>query len=190
MSLTILIPAIPERLHKVRRLYKKLDKQIGDSKDIFVPSLCDNMMMTIGEKRNTAKNLVKSDYFTFVDDDDDISHDYIKEIRDAMTYDPDIITFKQKSTLDGRSFIVTFGLDVEESEPARMIKGRYVDIMRRPFHVCVWKTSLVQRFKFPFIQYGEDWAWCKKALKRIETSVHIDKVLHYYNWDSKKTRAK
>lgn len=199
MKLTILIPSIPERLHKARKLYKKLGEQkqkaleagdIENLNEVQILCFCDDMIRSIGEKRNNLLKLVQAERFAFVDDDDDVSDNYIEEILEAIIYDPDIITFEQIATLNGKSFKVTFGLDIPKNEKAKMIEGEWIDIKRRPWHVCVWKTKLVQRINFPFIQYGEDWAWCKKALRKIKTSAHIDKVLHYYNWDSKKTRAK
>ncbi len=198
MKLCILIPAIPERLYKVKRLYAKLEEQItkaypchkySENKDIHILSLCDNMVMSIGAKRNDLKSLIKADYFGFVDDDDDIFPGYIDLILEATESNPDIITFKQKTTLDNKSFTVTFGLD-NKNEPVRTNeRGNYVNINRKPFHVCIWKTSLVKGIKFPPIQYGEDWKWAKKALKKVKTEVHIDNVIHHYIWDRKKTRA-
>ncbi len=187
MKLTILIPAIPERLHKVKKLYKKLEDEIGD-RDVEILCLCDNMKRSIGEKRNNLKSLINADHFAFLDDDDNTFIGYIDHILKAIEEEPDIITFKQKSTLNGKSFIVTFGLD-NENEQTRLINHKYTDIDRKPFHVCVWKTSLVKGIKFPFIQDGEDWAWAKKALKKVKTEIHIDEVLHHYIWDKNKTRA-
>ena len=188
MKLSVLIPAIPERLNKAKVLYDRLEHQIGD-KDVEVLLFMDNMKRTIGEKRNDLKNLVNSEYFGFVDDDDNISDDYIDEILKAIEKKPDVVTFKQQSSINGKPFIVTFGLE-NENEPAQGDdKGGYVDVKRKPFHVCIWKTSLVQVIKFPSKQYGEDWDWAKFACERSKKEIHIDKILHYYNWDAKETRA-
>jgi len=54
MKLTILIPSIPERAGKAKKLINKLTKQIGD-KDVQILMLVDNMKMTIGEKRETVE---------------------------------------------------------------------------------------------------------------------------------------
>ena len=189
MKLTILIPSIPERAGKAKKLINKLTKQIGD-KDVQILMLVDNMKMTIGEKRERLKNMVTSDYFAFVDDDDDIFDNYIDEILKAIESGADVVTFRQKATVNGKSFEVDFGLK-HENESLRISEdGKYLNVERQPFHVCIWKTKLVQKYDFPFIQYGEDWGFCKQAITAVKTEHHIDKVIHHYRYDDNLTRAK
>jgi hypothetical protein len=52
---------------------------------------------------------------------------------------------------------------------------------RPPFHVCAWHKKN-KEFRFPSVNYGEDWGWVEQFIKYAKTEVHIDKVLHKYNF--------
>ena len=191
MILSILIPAIPERMDKVSKLAYHLNKQaepFGSSVEILC--LMDNMQMTIGEKRTRLKHMAMGKYFTFVDDDDWVTHDYVDEVLKAIVGTwPDVVTFDQITAIDGKPFKVSFGYG-NLIEPARQdASGNYVDIKRPPWHVCVWRAEAVEDCNFPYQNYDEDTAFVKSAILKIQSSTHIDKVLHYYNYSSDLSRA-
>ena len=80
-----------------------------------------------------------------------------------------------------------FGLnnDIEHNKDD---KGNYLDCKRPPFHVCAWHKKN-KEFRFPSVNYGEDWGWVEQFIKYAKTEVHIDKVLHKYNFDPIVTEA-
>lgn len=182
-----MIPAIPERIEKVKILLEKLQNQIGLNE---VEILChiDNRIRTIGEKRTELMQGCRGEYFGFVDDDDDISESYIEEILEATKENPDVVTFNQVTTIDGNPFMVSFSLE-NDNEQAQLTDGKFSDIKRKPFHVCVWKTNLVKDIQFPSINYGEDWHWAEQAIERVKKEKHINRILHYYNFSTELTRA-
>ena len=152
MRFSILIPSIPERLNKVKYLYDKLKVQIGE-RPIEVLSFTDNMKRSIGMKRNGVKSLINGDYFSFIDDDDDISGDYIESIWQALEQEPDVVTFKQEcKNADGSTFIVTFGVGNEIEHNGT--NGGYNDINRPPFQMCVFKTDIFKQVNFSDKMYG------------------------------------
>ena len=186
MKFSILIPSIPERLAKTADLIAKIEAQITDKSEVEVLCLLDNMNMTIGEKRQKLFELAKGKYFAFVDDD--INMNYVNEILTAIESNSDVITFRQISFINGEPFQVNFSLK-NENEEAYKVNGVWQDINRKPFHVCVWKKKVCTGCFFPSINYGEDAFFAECAAKNAITETHINKVLHYYNFDSTLTRA-
>lgn len=181
--LSILIPSIPERLIEATTLYFDVQRILHEY-EVEILMLCDNKKMSIGAKRDKLKNMATGDYFAFVDDDDKIAENYFF-IAQAIKQHPDIITFKQKAIINEQSCIIDFDLTHEENEGFEPDK----EVRRKPFHVCAWKRKLVQDISFKSLNYGEDWYWCEQALKRIETQVKIDEVLHTYIFNSEKSAA-
>ncbi len=153
-ALSILIPAIPSRFERAIKLYNKILGMVGDM-NIEVLMFTDNKKRTIGEKRESLKNISKGKYFMFVDDDDDLIS--VSELYEAAcNNNVDVITFKQRNkNKDGSDFIVTFGIGnaVEHNQSEN---GNYLDCFRPPFHVCAWNESF-KKFSFPDINYSEDW---------------------------------
>jgi glycosyltransferase involved in cell wall biosynthesis len=184
MKLSILIPSVPSRFKKMEKLFKKLESQGGD---VEILVFTDNKKRSIGYKRDALVQIARGDYLAFVDDDDDISGDYVKEILSSL--EGDIVVFKSEATLNGKKLIVDFDKDYENEEVTPDGEGGLRDVKRRPFHVCVWKSSLAKKFHFPDSNYGEDWKWCEQVLGEVKTQTKINKVLHYYNFKNELSEA-
>lgn len=188
-KLSILIPSIPSRFRKMTNLYSKL---LVECEDLPIEILCflDNKKRSIGEKRNDLVQLAKGEYLTILDDDDDFFEGYAKEIIEAIKSKADVITFNQKCTLDGKSFFVDFDLFHKENEPVKKDENNnYLNIKRLPFHCCVWKSNIAKSEIFANVGYGEDWHWCERLIPKCKTQYKINKVLHHYIFNSKKTEA-
>lgn len=183
MKLSILTPSIPERFQQVNRLRKKIEKQIGDL-DVEHLILIDNKKRTIGEKRQSLVHIAKGNFFAFVDDDDDVSDDYIKSIYAAAHGEPDVITFRQNAKYNDQQSEIIF--KAEHQDAGFNPSG---ETFRGPWHVCAWRKAAVIGCQFLSCNYGEDLAWSLQARRRIQTTIHIDRVLHYYRHSSKTTAA-
>jgi glycosyltransferase involved in cell wall biosynthesis len=196
--LSILTPAVPSRLEQVGQLIKKLEYQIwrfGDGAKIQYPVehlvLLDNKKRTVGEKRDALLVAARGRYVAFVDDDDDISGDYVESLLLAAQSNPDVITFQQEAIVNAKHAIVEFKLgnpnDPFYGEP----KHCTIPLIRRnAWHVCAWRRTLAILSHFPASNYGEDWAFAAPlcAMPNLR-EVHIDKVLHYYRHSSETTEA-
>jgi len=187
MQLSILIPSIPSRWDRARKLYTKISAMC-EGKDIEVLLFMDNKKRTVGGKRDALVQMSKGKYFMFVDDDDDLVS--VDEIYQATFQDVDVITFKQVcKNKDKTSFLVTFGIgNKNETNETQRNSGIYLDCKRPPYHICAWN----QKFKvhrYPEISYGEDWVWVQKCLPEAKTEVFIDKVLHRYDYDQNISEA-
>lgn len=183
-QLSILIPSIPSRFERSCALYRSILEKVGD-RDIEVLMFTDNKKRTIGEKRDALKNISNGKYFMFVDDDDDLEE--LDSIYEATFQDVDVITFMQLCRNDdGSTYIITFGIGNEVQHNTE--DGRYLDSLRPPFHVCAWNRKF-KDFKFPPVNYAEDWGWLQQVLPLAETEIHIPKILHRYNYDTAVSEA-
>jgi len=183
MKLSILTPTIPGREEKVKALSEKIQSQIGD---LPVEHLIfsDNRKRSIGGKRQALVNIARGQYIAFIDDDDDLTDDYVSEILRATESGADVITFKQSAFYNEQHSTVVFRLGQKD--------GTYTNngiTPRNAWHNCAWNREKVLGCAFMESNYGEDLAWCIQARKRVKTEHHIDKVLHIYQHDRHLTAA-
>ena len=179
---SILTPSVPERINShLKPLLEKIEKQIGDKRVEHV-ILLDNKKRSIGMKREALVEIAKGKYMAFVDDDDDISDDYVSSILEAIKTNPDVVTFKQKCLVnDNHPSIINFSLKNKVNQ--EYYPGGVID--RKPFHVCAWKSSIGKKYKFTDKNYSEDWFWAEQLVKEAKTEIHVDKVLHTYVYNDK-----
>lgn len=180
--LSILTPSIPSRVDgSLKKLIDKIEKQIKENdleKKIEHLILIDNKVRTVGRKRNNLVQSAVGKFVAFVDDDDDISNDYVKELVSAIQNNPDVdvITFKQNCFIENNpKSVVVFGLD-NENEP-------YIPnaiFRRKPYHVCAWNRKIAQKYKVPSNNICEDFGWVSQLWAEAKTEFFIDKALHAY----------
>jgi hypothetical protein len=187
---SILLLGIPERFEKLKKLLEKLEFQIkknGLKEDIEILALIDNRNRSVGNKRQALLDISQGEFISFIDDDDDISDEYVLEIHNAIlkNIDVDVITFNQIAKINNNpESKIKFNLNYSNEEyfPNAIIK-------RKPFHMCVWNTRLTNQVKFPDISKTEDWFWIENLCKIAKTQYNIDKVLHFYIFNSEITTS-
>ncbi len=185
--LSILTPSVPSRRWSVEKLSDEIASQIFDAGLIGKVEhlvLTDNKTRSIGLKRQSLVDIARGEYIAFVDDDDKILDRYIANIVNAAKGKPDVVTFKQRAIYKGAESIVEFHVDNidEPFQPGGITK-------RAPWHICAWRRDAVAGCLFGNSNYGEDLVWCQQARRRIQTSVHLDRVLHEYIHDEATTEA-
>lgn len=181
MELSVLIPSIAARTKQAAALVDKLTAQ-ATGKPAEVIMLTDNRTVPLHVKRTTLLGLSTGRFVAHLDDDDDVSDDYVDAILEAATRSPDVICFDQLADLgDGMPFRVATSLFFENQEPT-FIDGRRVDIRRKPWHWCAWSGALARATPFTSSQYGEDWMWLHEMLRKCRTESRIPKVLHLYRF--------
>jgi len=184
MILSILTPTIPERRTKCMYvLADKIAKQIG-GQAVEHLILSDNRKRSIGAKRQALLDIARGQYIAFVDDDDDVADSYVEELLKAAASGADVITFLQGATYNGQQSVVDFQLGQGDHgyEPSGITN-------RDAWHVNAWRRSRVAHCQFGESNYGEDLTWCLQARRMAETTVHIPKILHFYNHDAATTAA-
>lgn len=181
-TLSILIPTLPERYSLLRRLQGILHPQV-QKHGIGIHYNDAGRQMSIGEKRNSLLARVQTEYFVFIDDDDRVSGDYLDSIMAAIAQNPDCVTFTGWMTTNGnnkKDFVIKLGEKYEERNNV---------YYRFPNHLCPMRASLVRHIKFPHIVAGEDYSWARMIHERrlLKTSVHIEKDLYFYEFNSYKS---
>lgn len=190
MKFSVLIPSIPSRLPKLEKLFTKLQAQVtAGGYDVEILSFLDNKKRSIGYKRDALVQIAAGDYLAFCDDDDDVYDNYLPSIMPAIESNTDVIVFTEHTVINGEGpFCVRFGIE-NENEECRKVDGKWVDITRKPFHSCIWKSAIAKSEHFPDASYGEDWHWCKRLIPKVKTQHRIDAVIKRYTFDDRVTEA-
>lgn len=183
MKLMILICTLPERHAKLKRLTMSLDKQLCSLAGYKVHDA--GRFMSTGQKRNQLIEQTQSDYFSFVDDDDLVSDNYVESILKATESNPDVITFNGYITTNGadrRNFTIRLGSRYYEDKND---KNFYYH--RFPNHIACFRRDKVRHVKFPHIWQQEDFQWADRirASNILRTEVHINDDLYWYDYNTK-----
>lgn len=196
LKLSILILSIPSRIDKYVRLQNKLLEQIGNREDVEVLCMIDNKSFHIYEKRNVLLQAARGSHLAWLDDDDDVSDDYIEKITDAIEKDStlDVISFNQDTYLDGKHARIFCEMGNPHDPVVPDGKGGYRDTLRPPYHWCVWRTKMAQSepFRESYSWNGqscEDIDWLVRLYARVKSSCKLDDFLHIYNWTSEGTES-
>jgi len=184
MTLSILIPTLPERFGYLSRLQAiimpQVEKYHGEVEVLYHDG---GRSYTTGEKRNNLLARAAGTHVMFLDDDDLVSKTYVHDIVGAIRdKNPDVVTFCGWMTTDGAAHI-EFIIRLGEKYEAR--DGKYY---RFPNHITAMRKSLVQHFQFPHVNTGEDYAWALQIHNAgvLKTEVHIDKPLYHYDFRTNK----
>lgn len=189
MFLSILIPTLTSRKKQFKKLHNELVKQITESgfkNDVEILIFEDNKMYPIGLKRNLLIEAAIGDFIVFIDDDDKIDTEYVSLICNTIKNNPDIDCIGIKGLLinkylGNREFIHS----LQYTEYLEDEKYYY----RPPNHLNPIKKELIKNYKFPIINFGEDFAWSMKICndKILKKEKFINKILYYYYYDSNKS---
>jgi len=187
--LSILICTVKSRSLELNQLLNELDYLI-QTEEVQILWLGDNKSMSVGKKRNKLMSIADGDYLCFVDDDDGIEPDYIKEILKAIreTQKP-VITFLLKKTENGQP-ARPYRFSREYSGVHVTIKqGDKVFLGYLPGHLCVWKRELAQGVQFPDINQSEDHRWAAEIAQKygMNDQYVIEKELYHYRADKSKS---
>ena len=172
MKLSILIPALTNR--PWQDLVKKLETQIAkaDLQDkIEILIKVDSGELTSGSKRQILLNDSVGEYICYVDDDDDIHDEYIKQIFEGCQKNVDVVSFN-----------VDFVRENFYKET--WVLGCFPNARRDGImlinHLCAWRKALAQRVSWcPFLGNSDDHAWSQPLFYSglVKTQYHINMSL-------------
>jgi glycosyltransferase involved in cell wall biosynthesis len=176
-------------------LISKLLIQVENRPDIEILGLFDNKKRSVGQKRNELLRMAQGEFLTFIDDDDDIPHDYIAAIMDCLykNHTADCVVFNCITTINGDPKQRTFSKYSIQYEYGQVPDptGEYQYQWRgKPAHTMVWKAEIAKRHLYKDANYGEDVDWVVRACQEIKNEVYLDKVLYFYNFNQNTTETR
>lgn len=186
MTLSILICTLPERKEMFDAIKKKLSNQIFDlgvfSKDVEICSI-NNTDMSTGTKRNELLKMSRGKFIVFVDDDDDVSDNYIEKIFFTILKHPyvDCIGIEGIITTDGeqeKEWLISI-----ECKDWYEENDKY---FRTPNHISPILREHALKAKFPDITFGEDREYSKRVLPFLKNEAMIKGCLYHYKYISQK----
>lgn len=186
MKLSILIPTLNSRFNYFNNLMKILAPQqiTGEVEIIY---LKDDGELSIGEKRNQLLKKAIGDYVCFVDDDDEVSKNYVSNILKAIEQKPDCCSITGVMTWDGiRPELFCHSIKYKayktntNNEP--IIYERY------PNHLNPIKRSIAIKYLFVPINHGEDTEWATQIFNagELKTEAEITEVMYHYKYRTNK----
>ena len=177
MKLSLLVCALTNR--DWGKIVDKLKLQAANYSTVEVLVDLDSGEATSGVKRQRLTDQSKGEYIAFVDDDDDVSDDYVEAILEGTHSNADIVTFKLQLTNSVSPTKVEtwkFGLTGDLRQHGLMSAN----------HLCAWRKELATKVAWcPELGHGDDQLWYKplQAAGLMKTEFFINKVLYLYQFD-------
>jgi GT2 family glycosyltransferase len=185
MKLSILIPSLAARKEMLAGLMADLRGQaldMGASGDVEILTQVDGGEASVGEKRNRLLRAAKGDFVAFVDDDDQVSGDYVYEILSALRENPaaDSIGMRGILSIAGKG-----PYEVVYSLHNRGGCDSGGSCHRPPGHLTPIRRSIAGWFSFPETSHGEDFEWASEILRAgaLKEEAFVDKVLYHYRFN-------
>lgn len=191
MDLSILIPTLASRQEQCLTLVDKILDQVEENNligRVEVVTLYDRGEKSIGTKRNELIQMAKGKYVCFVDDDDEVSSDYIKCLFDGINKDVDCCSLKGVITWNGINPELFEHSLKYSSYKTNTIGATPIRYERFPNHLNCIKKSIIFDIKYPEISHGEDTDWATKVFNSgvLKSEHYIDSVIYHYKFISDK----
>jgi hypothetical protein len=119
----------------------------------------------------------------FVDDDDEVDAEYVKEILTVIKANPNIDCI-------GINGVVSFDGEKSKAWSISIEHGHWHETdemyLRTPNHISPVRRIIALKAKFPHITYGEDMEYSKRIFPMCKKEVCIEKPLYHYKYISVK----
>lgn len=178
-KLSILICTVVGREEKFDKLYNELFLQSNNEVEILFEK--DNKQISVGAKRQKLLERATGKFIVFIDDDDWISENYIKNILNVINseYNLDCIGFKIECK-------GTKGVTAAASNKYSVWADNYdgYDYVRTIYHKNPVRRTHAALVGFKDMRFGEDHDYSVrlKASGFLQNEIFIDEVMYYYNF--------
>jgi hypothetical protein len=181
LKLSICILTLPDRLSHLHNLLTLLYKQpVHLLRQCEILIVADYKHYTIGEKRNQLLGSAKGEYITFVDDDDDITEDFLSEIFIGINQGVDAIGIAgMYAPVVGNHKPFKCSKDYKWEEKP---DAYYRSIQ----HICPIKTSIARLVKYPEINFTEDKIFSDRVQPYIKSNYVSEKIIYIYKYRANK----
>ncbi|MCL4405216.1 MAG: glycosyltransferase [Patescibacteria group bacterium] len=178
MKLSVLICSLSSRGEHLAKLLSILFPQIQEETEIIVS--IDDGGQKIGVKRNRLMASALGQYVCFIDDDDEVSDDYIAQIMTGIESGADHVAIGGIMTTNGR--------EPHEFRSSKDYVWHEKDgvYYRGVQHLGVIKRDLVLQCPFPPISFGEDREFSERVTPLIKTEYQIQKPIYFYRYRNPK----
>lgn len=174
ITLSILIATMPKRQERLNKLLRNLNQQLNQYVEVIID---DSMDYNIGVKRQSLLEKSKGDYIVYIDDDDQISKDYVEKILEASKSKSDCMAIT--------GVITTNGLYPKKWYISKKY-GKWFErnniYYRTPNHISPVKRTIALQAGFPYISQGEDAEYSNRILPLLKTEVRIEGNLYFYQY--------
>lgn len=183
MILSILICTMPERKLMFLRLVENLNGQIASlNSDLIEIISCDKLNMSVGLKRNNLLQKSSGKFIVYIDDDDEVTDDYVSLIYNTIKNNPDIdcIGIKGYITENGgepKDWVIS--MDYPDWFEENNI------FYRTPNHISPVKRDIALLSGFPDTRFSEDYDYAMGILPHLKKEAKIDKQIYHYKFQSK-----
>ena len=175
-DLSVLICSLTERRAMLSRLLQELAFFKTFSRlNIEILTDVDDRQKTIGQKRNDLVARAKGKYCCFIDDDDQVSKYYFREIEQALKDKPDCVTLLGMFYENGR-LIKPFVHSIDTDKYMEDEEAFY----RPPNHLNPILTGLVKRVGFPTKNWGEDTDFAMRMVGLLTTQGLVQSIIYHY----------
>src|ERR1700676_850524 len=182
MMLSDLIATIESRREKFQYIFDRLTSQIlasGTDGVVEVLYNRDNLEHSVGSKRNQLLRQARGRFVAFVDDDDDISDDYVPRVCDVIRRRPviDCIGIRGLVTFRG-----SHPREFSHSLKYQDYFSRRHTYFRPPYHLNPILRVVALQHPFRDVSYSEDveWALRLQRLDVLKCEEFIDAPLYFY----------
>jgi glycosyltransferase involved in cell wall biosynthesis len=182
--LSILTPSIPRRKALAWALIQQVEKE-ARGKPVEHLVLVDNVKRSIGLKRQALLDAARGEWVTYVDDDDEISDDYVDVILEAVRKAPlesgvDVINFPIRVTINGEQEGVVLPSLAHEMEEYRPFPHK---TKRKPHELSIWRASLAKKAVYQDTNVGEDFAWARQLWPLVRRELNLPTVIYHYKFE-------
>lgn len=167
--LTIAIPTTTERKELFDKLIERVCSMAPEGVKVIYCE--DNKEMSVGAKRQLLLNNIDTEYFTMLDDDDDLPDNYFDLVLPVLANKPDFV--------GGYELVMPKNIRVKHS--LRCITWGENPLRRTPFYKMPMRTDIAKKVGFKDMRYGEDRRFSEAVYPLLKKEAFIDAALYIYN---------
>ena len=176
MKLSILVCSITSKANTLT-LIQKISDQAEQYKDVEIICLLDNQRVEISKKRRQLVEMSTGKYVAFIDDNDDVSDNYIASLYDATSKDVDVINFVIDQHINEDEIVPCFlsmNYDNEELKE-EIVNDKVVSLYGSPNHLMCIKRDIVKNAvnRPDYITYVKS---------KIRTEFNIYEALYFFKF--------
>ena len=184
---SVLIPTVTERRPLLVSLLADLRRQTETHRleeAVEILHLQDEGQQKVGAKRNELVRMAQGRHIAFIDDDDQVSDQYLSLICGALQSNPDCVGFRGVMVSPNRPLLPL----VHSLQYKTMFELGGV-AYRPPNHLNPIRRDVALSHPFPEKSRGEDTDYCMSIVRSdaLKTEVFINQELYIYRFDPRRS---